>query len=664
MGGVDNICTDKTGTLTTNSMKVESLYFEEVLYDKAGVDRRKYPNPKSVELLCQSVCINSSMERQALPNGQTQLVGNKTETALIEFADSLGFMFEKVRNKDNITRTVAFSSKRKKMIVVYKLSNNQYRVFVKGASEKILDKATGLYNKSGGTTPLNQNLKDKIMRDTIEVFAADALRTITVAYKDVYGQDPSNQSEELLEKDLTVLAIFGIRDPLRDEIPAALEKCKRAGITVRMVTGDNSQTAVSIAKKAGILPQTYQLTDDSYVVMEGSKFTKEIGGLISVEDPDDSDSDDKESGKPKQKKMIKKINNDLKFKEIVKELKVMSRSAPEDKYNLVLGLKDLGSVVAVTGDGTNDAPALKKANIGFAMNTGSAIAKEAAGIVLMDDNFNSIVLACKWGRNIFDSIRKFVQFQMTINVVALVLTFMGSAILSTSPLNAVQMLWINLIMDTFAALALATEPPTEELLERRPHGLKEDIISPVMKRFIAGHSLYQLAVLFTILFAGPDLLEIPDSSDFSEYNEVGFQHFTIFFNTFVLMQVFNAINSRKLNTKDRNVFKNFCNNHLFFIIILFIFFAQIAIVELGGSFIQTSPLSLSQHLLCLAFGVGTLLVGFLLKLIPEEAFSKIKFFKDIDVNTKNMDRGMTSTLRRGASNRFSSKSHSSIMAPS
>lgn len=645
MGGVDNICTDKTGTLTTNSMKVESLFFEEKLHDKASVEASRFPNKRALDILCESICINSNIQRKPLPNGQTELVGSKTEAALIMFSEDQGMSFEKVRDMDKVVRTIAFSSKRKKMITVFKTGASSWRVHVKGASEVILNKSTSLFSKSGDRIILDKYKKDQIMKDTIEIFAADALRTISIAYKDIAGEDPSNAPEEFLEKDLTLLAIFGIRDPLRQEIPSAIEKCKTAGITVRMVTGDNSQTAVSIAKKAGILPESYVLNEDSYVVMEGSKFTKEIGGLEEVDDPE----------KPGSK--IKKVVNDMKFKEIIKELKVMSRSSPDDKYNLVTGLKESEHVVAVTGDGTNDAPALKKANIGFAMDSGSAVAKEAAGIILLDDNFNSIVLACKWGRNIFDSIRKFVQFQMTINVVALVLTFLGSAVLSTSPLSAVQMLWINLIMDTFAALALATEPPTDDLLERRPYGLREDIISPGMKRFIFGHTLYQLTVLMIILFEGPTIFKIPDTSTCSAYDEVCYQHFTIFFHTFVMMQIFNSINSRKLNKKDLNVFKNFCNNPLFFMIISCIFVAQIFIVEVGSSFTETSPLSITQHLICILLGSGSLLVGWLFKLIPEEVFSKIKFFKDTEVNAKTMER-VTTKLRRGASSRISSKSFS------
>ena len=210
MGGVDNICTDKTGTLTTNSMKVESLYFEEKLHDKASVEAARFPNKKALDVLCESICINSNIQRKPLPNGQTELVGSKTEAALIMFSEDQGMSFEKVRDGDKVVRTIAFSSKRKKMITVFKTGASSWRVHVKGASEIILNKSTSLFSKNGERIILDKSKKDQIMRDTIEVFAADALRTISIAYKDIAGEDPSNALEEFLEKDLTLLAIFGI----------------------------------------------------------------------------------------------------------------------------------------------------------------------------------------------------------------------------------------------------------------------------------------------------------------------------------------------------------------------------------------------------------------------------------------------------------------------
>ena len=347
--------------------------------------------------------------------------------------------------------------------------------------------------------------------------------------------------------------------------------------------------------------------------------------------------------------MVKKVGDLDMFKSIIRELRVMSRSAPEDKYALVTGLIQLDNVVAVTGDGTNDAPALKKAHIGFAMDSGSAIAKQAAGIILLDDNFNSIVLACKWGRNIFESIRKFIQFQLTINVVAISMAIVGAIFLKKSPLKTVQMLWINLIMDSFAALALATEPPHDKLLERRPYSMKDDIITPSMNRFIIGHTIYQEIVLLLLLFMGPEWLGVPNSAEFEKYSEENFVHLTVFFHTFVMLQLFNSLNGRKLDRKDLNIFSNFCNNPLFFIIIFGVLICQILIVEFGGSFIKCSPLTLEQHAICIVLGMGSLVVGLLIKLVPDSWFEKIHFLKAEDVTVQNMDQDLTSKLKKKTS---------------
>ena len=282
-----------------------------------------------------------------------------------------------------------------------------------------------------------------------------------------------------------------------------------------MVTGDNTETATAIAKDAQILPShfsrpTVEGMKNYYTVMEGKEFRTLVGGLIEVEiDKDDedykSDSEDEDNNKegekkPKTKDIVKDID---KFKEITDELRVLARSSPQDKYILATGLKQLKNVVAMTGDGTNDAPALKKADIGFAMGiAGTEVAKEAAGIILLDDNFSSIITAVKYGRNIFDCIRKFLQFQLTVNGVAIVMAFMGASILKKSPLTPVQMLWINLIMDTLAALALATDPPLDELLTRMPYSRHEYIITPQMWRGIVFNSIYHCIILTIMLFKG------------------------------------------------------------------------------------------------------------------------------------------------------------------
>lgn len=305
-----------------------------------------------------------------------------------------------------------------------------------------------------------------------------------LAYREVDGCD-ENEDVENIAKNLIIIGMVGIKDPLRDEIPAAVKQCNEAGVTVRMITGDNPETAKAIAKEAGILPQEWKPTPGDLTVMTGADFREFVGGLINPGQDDES------------------VGNMENFKKVAAQLKVLARSSPTDKYLMATGLKKLHHVVAMTGDGTNDAPALKKADIGFAMGiTGTEIAKEASGIILLDDNFKSIVTAMKWGRNIFDSIRKFLQFQLTVNMCALVMAFAGAAILKESPLNPIQMLWVNLIMDTLASLALATEPPSDDLLQRKPYSRFESLITVEMWKNIITQGFLQIIILGTILFKG------------------------------------------------------------------------------------------------------------------------------------------------------------------
>jgi len=301
----------------------------------------------------------------------------------------------------------------------------------------------------------------------------------------------------------TLISIVGIKDIIRPEVPDAIATCHRAGITVRMVTGDNKITAMAIARECNIINEHTGIDNDS--VMEGPEFYERMGGIICKACKKASPCDCPPN------KVDEGVKNAAAFKQIWKSLKVLARSRPEDKYLLVTGLKELGDIVAVTGDGTNDAPALKKADVGFAMGiTGTDVAKHAADIIVMDDNFASIVKACMWGRNIYDNIRKFLQFQLTVNIVALVTAFVGSVVLKESPLEPIQLLWVNLIMDSLASLALATEPPRPELLDRPPYRRDEYIISRKMVKHLLGMSIYQIIVMYVIVFAGEHVYPEPD----------------------------------------------------------------------------------------------------------------------------------------------------------
>lgn len=319
--------------------------------------------------------------------------------------------------------------------------------------------------------------------------------------------------------------------------------------------------------------------------------------------------------------MVDRVKHEAKFAKVVSQLKVLARSQPEDKYLLVIGLIRMGEVVAVTGDGTNDAPALKNADVGFAMGkVGTEVAKEASDIILLDDNFASIITAVKWGRNIYASIRKFLQFQLTVNVVAMFMAFIGGVVLGDSPLTSVQMLWVNLIMDTFAALALATEPPTEELLKDKPHGRKDNIVTAVMWRNVFGQAVFQILVLSGLLFLGNPVFGIPTRKHDEAWTFENGVLFTMIFNTFVFMQIFNEINARKIKDKEFNVFHNFFNNPLFIIIEIVTIAVQIVLVQIGGRAIKCSPLTVNQHLFCIAIGACGLIVGVMVKFIPKRFF--------------------------------------------
>jgi calcium-translocating P-type ATPase len=588
MGGATQICSDKTGTLTQNIMSVVKLWTLGKYFDDHEFQASNF-NHDLLEHIAENIIQNSTAEIKLEPSPQpgsppkASYIGSRSECALLQLAEKLGFNYSQLRNSDKIFTQIPFSSKQKRMSTVVR-KEEEFSVYVKGASEIVLDMCDHYINSHGHRVPIDDEVKENIQR-VIASFAEDALRTLTLAYKTTQdGSELKNESNEPIaqniEYGLTLLSIVGIADPIRKEVPDAVSKCHHAGITVRMVTGDNITTATAIAKKCGILDQDYKKKGEhDYTVMEGFMFRELVQGTIKVE---------------VEGKEVYKVGNMEAFKVIAERLKVLARSSPEDKFTLVTGLKALDQVVAVTGDGSNDAPALKKSDVGFAMHiAGTQLAKDASDIVLLDDNFASIVTAVKWGRNIYDSIRKFLQFQLTVNIVALVMAFIGAVVLKFSPLSAVQMLWVNLIMDTFAALALATEPPSDDLLNRKPYSKHESLLTADMSKNIIGQSLYQIIILNFVLFVGHDILNLTSPfsdvfkaahSDLNEENlyKVPNEHFTFFFNTFVFLQVFNEINCRKLRSDELNVFKNFFNNSLFLIIMILTIGVQILIVTYGG----------------------------------------------------------------------------------
>lgn len=485
MGGATAICSDKTGTLTQNRMTVVEGWFSGKILDHAPEASELQPD--LLEQLKLNIAVNSKAFLILQPNESVEFVGNRTECALLMLLRKLGHDYAQIREDyeqtGKIVRLWGFSSKRKMASVLVKHDDRTHRLYNKGAAEWVLQASNRAFNEYGDIVPITDELRAALMAAVVGM-ASRGLRCICLAYTDV----PSDVSEELLEdsanfdKDLIVMAIVGIKDPIRPEVPDAVATCQRAGIVVRMVTGDNIHTAKHIAEECGILTSEYE-------AMEGPDFRVLTSDELSV---------------------------------VLPKLRVLARSSPEDKLILVRELKKLREVVAVTGDGTNDAPALKESDVGLAMGiAGTEVAKEAADIVILDDNFSSIVKSVLWGRSVFANIRKFLMFQLTVNTVGLIIVFVGCVAGGHEALNVLQLLWVNLIMDTLGALALATEDPNPELLLAKPHGHSESLITPVMWKHIFTQAAYQLVWLFLCLYGLPQFFDryaIVSESEYFTYD--------------------------------------------------------------------------------------------------------------------------------------------------
>ena len=631
MGNVNNVCTDKTGTLTLGVMRVCAFYIEE---QDIRLSKDKINDDNLRSLIWNCIYKNITCVETIDEKGKPVLNGDMTEKALYTYLKEAAYPLEGNRKGLYV---LPFKSDYKYMMNIYK-EEDGYTLYAKGAPERV-GEFFSLFRVNGGQEENYEEHKQDLFDKQAE-YAEDSMRTLIFGYKkltedeiqkskDAHPDDDLGFFQELA-KGLCFAFMVGIRDNNREDVPEAIKKCHHAGITVRMVTGDNINTAIAISKDVGIIepnqvsqcketakkyraevekspdnaPQAIRSLDNP-IALEGEIFRVVCGGITKKQ----QDKGELEIF----------LNNREAFKHTVKNLKIIARASPEDKFILVFGLKELGNIVAVTGDGTNDAPALRQAHVGFAMGIrGTDIAKDAADVVLLDDSFSSIVTACKYGRNVYDCIRKFVQFQLTTNVVAVFMTFLGGIILKDSPLNAIQMLWVNLIMDSFASLALATEDPTEALLDRKPYSREASILTPMMKLNIISQSIFQISTLTIIIFYGDYIFGVPSDRNLEHFmwNNVNGYHFTIFFNIFVFMQVFNSINARKLQKDELNVFTGIMGNWLYILIQSIIIVGQMILVTFGGRAVRTHPLSIKQHAVCLFISALTLVWGFIVKLLP------------------------------------------------
>ncbi|KAI0441457.1 putative calcium P-type ATPase [Xylaria telfairii] len=609
MGNATTICSDKTGTLTQNKMKVVAATVgtdhrfgsgksEANETDLGEKDFATTLNGKAQELLLQSISLNSTaFEGEA--NGEKTFIGSKTETALLLYArDFLGMgPVSEQRANATILQMIPFDSGRKCMGVVTQLDNGAARLYVKGASEILLAKCSEILSdptRDLSKSPMTAE-NTETLKGLIESYASRSLRTIGIVYRDFERWPPRNakriegEGSQVVFEDIfhrmTFIGMVGIQDPLRSGVPEAVKECQRAGVIVRMVTGDNKLTAQAIAKECGIL-------DEKGVVMEGPEFRN-----------------------------LSKLSQN----EVIPRLRVLARSSPEDKRILVRRLKDMGDVVAVTGDGTNDAPALKLADVGFSMGiAGTEVAKEASAIILMDDNFTSIVKALKWGRAVNDAVKRFLQFQLTVNVTAVALTFVTAVSSSdeSSVLTAVQLLWVNLIMDTLAALALATDPPQDSIIDRKPEPRNASIISITMWKMIIGQAIYQLAVTFVLYYGAYDI-GIAAREDLTKV--VSTRRDSLVFNTFVWMQIFNQWNNRRLDNRF-NILEGITHNYFFLGINIIVIGLQILIIFVGNTPFNISALQPSQTgpqwATAIVLGALSIPIGMLIRLIPDDLIRK------------------------------------------
>lgn len=533
MGAVTVICTDKTGTLTQNKMQVSALELKQG--DEALLDT--------------AIALNSTAE---LNDGKP--IGNPTESALLLWLDAQGKDYEELRKQVNVLKQLPFSTERKMMATLAEVDGETY-LFVKGAPEIVMKKCI---------------IEDRMQRQSVEEldeWQHKAMRTLAFAYKKIEASIMRTSRTSTAEvvalldaNDLQLQAIAAIADPIRPDVPAAVQECRHAGIEVKVVTGDTAATVLEIGKQIGVFEDEPENigADGSLTSLDQQMITGEQWEALSDEEA----------------------------YERAKDIRVMSRARPTDKQRLVAMLQKRGEVVAVTGDGTNDAPALHYAHVGLSLGSGTSVAKEASDMTLLDDSFKSIANAVMWGRSLYRNLQRFLFFQLVVNVVALLLVLGGSVIGTEMPLTVTQILWVNLIMDTFAALALASLPPSHEVMKDKPRKASDFIIN----KSIGFGILFCGIVFFLVMFALLVYCERRGKGG------VDVHELTMFFTTFVMIQFWNLFNAKALMSH-HTAFRHFLKDKGMILVLVLVLVGQWIIVTFGGEMFRTTPLSLHEWLL-------------------------------------------------------------------
>ena len=545
MGAVTVICTDKTGTLTQNKMQVSALELKQG--DEALLDT--------------AIALNSTAE---LNDGKP--IGNPTESALLLWLDAQGKDYEELRKQVNVLKQLPFSTERKMMATLAEVDGETY-LFVKGAPEIVMKKCI---------------IEDRMQKQTAEEldeWQHKAMRTLAFAYKKIEASIMRTSRTSTAEvvalldaNDLQLQAIAAIADPIRPDVPAAVQECRHAGIEVKVVTGDTAATALEIGKQIGVFEDEPENigADGSLTSLDQQMITGEQWEALSDEEA----------------------------YERAKDIRVMSRARPTDKQRLVAMLQKRGEVVAVTGDGTNDAPALHYAHVGLSLGSGTSVAKEASDMTLLDDSFKSIANAVMWGRSLYRNLQRFLFFQLVVNVAALLLVLGGSVIGTEMPLTVTQILWVNLIMDTFAALALASLPPSHEVMKEKPRKASDFIIN----KSIGFGILFCGIVFFLVMFALLVYCERRGKGG------VDVHELTMFFTTFVMIQFWNLFNAKALMSH-HTAFRHFLKDKGMILVLVLVLVGQWIIVTFGGEMFRTTPLSLHEWLLIIGSTSVVLWVG-------------------------------------------------------
>jgi Ca2+-transporting ATPase len=612
IGSATVICSDKTGTLTQNRMRVEVL-FTDGRSEKRGQDPILLPDPKTVlnslgtpvsprDWIILNAAVNSTanLERKG---DKLVAVGNGTEGSLLRWLHEAGLEYEQIRLKVPPVYQIHFSSDRKRMTTVVEI-DGRLVTLAKGAAEWILDQSSSYLASDGTPRPWTAEAR-QVAEAALHEAAGQAMRTLAFGQAELPADTPSDvpalhARRDTLEQGLVFAGFVAIRDPLRDDVKDAVARCRAAGIEVKMITGDNVETARAIACDIGLVARRDEPIDTAdAVVLTSPEFNRRYTLLKGLKDGSAPSND----GEMERTTLADRLAG----------MRVLARARPLDKYKMVDLLQERGQVVAVTGDGTNDAPALKKADVGLAMGiAGTEVAKEASKIVLLDDSFATIVKAVHWGRSLYENIQRFIQFQLTINVSALTIAFLGPFLGVRPPFTVLQLLWINVIMDTFASIALCSEPPRAGVMASPPKRKDENIVTPAMVKTIFLTAGFFVVVMVTLLLgmehfhwfeagSGPE----PPGWEFARLNV---RQVTIFFTVYIFFQVWNQINCRSLVPEESGL-HGLTRNPTFLMIAGTVAVVQVLIVSVPfiGVIFKVEPLSLLDWLLILA-GTASVLV--------------------------------------------------------